>query len=164
MKAPKLEKMPKQEKKKFLSMDLAERMIRVEQNVSSAFNKSVPYNQTEYYKSMSSTEKEQFEQFLKNKTKKKFLSIFGLIIPLIGLFFFSTSFTGNVIKESIGESSFNYLFLGLGIFIGLMIAILLYSFYRKKSRDKIFNSHASIINNIFVEKGSTKSTRKVFKQ
>ena len=38
-----LTKMSQKEKKHFLSMDLIERMIRVEQRVGATFNKEIPY-------------------------------------------------------------------------------------------------------------------------
>jgi uncharacterized membrane protein YuzA (DUF378 family) len=142
----------KAEKKKFLSMDLAERMIRVEQNVSSAFNKYVPYNQTEYYKSLSEEEKRQFEEHMKNKGKKKILGIFGLFAPLLLIGFLSFNLTGNVVKENIGGTGFSMLIIGLvALFVILALALFLFSLGRKK-KDKKYSSHIKVIDDIISKK------------
>src|SRR3989344_1978058 len=73
----------KADKKKIMSLDLAERLIRVEQNVSACFNKPVSFTQTEYFKSMSNSEKKDFIKYLNNKTKKKVFKLFLVFLPLL---------------------------------------------------------------------------------
>jgi hypothetical protein len=63
-------------KKKFFSMDIAERLIRVEQVVSASFNRPLAYNQTECYKGMTNNEKIEFEEFIRNRKKLFFLLLF----------------------------------------------------------------------------------------
>jgi hypothetical protein len=102
MEKVKLETMPKAEKKIFLSMDLAERMMRIEQSVGASFNKYVPYYQTEYFKSMSGADRERFQKYLKNKKKKKF-GIFTLaILPLFLFIVLQLQFTGNIVRQNLG--------------------------------------------------------------
>lgn len=62
--------MSAKEKKKFLAQDLAERIMRVEQRVSECFDGKIPYNETEYYKTMSASERKNFQNLLKKKRKK----------------------------------------------------------------------------------------------
>src|SRR3989338_2350439 len=96
----------KADKKKIMSLDLAERLIRVEQNVSACFNKPVSFTQTEYFKSMSNSEKKDFIKYLNNKTKKKVFKLFLVFLPLLIIFLLNMSITGKAIKETIGESYF----------------------------------------------------------
>lgn len=143
-----LQEMSKPEKKKFLSMDLAERMIRIEQNVSASFNKYVPYNKTEYYLSMSDAEKEEFEKFLRNKKGKKILSILSLIIPLSIFVFLTASFTGNVIKETIGTGYYiSIIVITIIVFI-LVIFIITHSVSYNKSMALRLHKHVMVINHI----------------
>lgn len=72
----------------FLSMDLIERMIWVEQRVSVHFRKFVKYNETEYYKSLPHNLKVKFENYLKWKKRKKFVYLF-LILSIMGVLFFT---------------------------------------------------------------------------
>jgi hypothetical protein len=148
-----LKKMQKPEKKKFLSMDLAERMIRVEQKVSATFNKHLPYNQTEYYKSMSSSEKEDFENFLKSKTTKKVLFSLALIVPLILVFLLNTNLTGNVVKENFGTGSYGFLIIFFSVIFLLIALIAISKIMRKRTMDKKFNSHVAVIDNVLSRKG-----------
>jgi hypothetical protein len=148
--------MSKPEKKRFLSMDLAERMMRVEQSVSASFNKYIPYTQTEYYKSMNEKEKEQFQQYLKNKGKKKALLISFAILPLIVVSLFRISFTGNAIRENIGTgTSFVFEIICVILFVSILIVLLYSNFIQKRMEDKL-NKHLKVIDNIIVKKSMTK--------
>lgn len=151
-----LEKMSKEEKRCFLSNDFAERIIRLEQGISASFNKSVKYNETEYYKSMTSQQQREFERFMKGKKKKMVLHVLVLLLPLALFFFLRASITGNAIRE---EFSNNFsltnieLFL-LGVFILLLIT-LVYRAFRNKLRVRKFEKHSKVIENLMEKKHQT---------
>lgn len=137
-------------KKDFLSNDLAERIIRVEQRVSLRFGKMIPYDKTEYYKSLNPVQKKNFEKYLKNKKKKRTFFSAVFILPIVFLFFLRTRFTGNVINETLGEySSLNYL---LFFIIFIMLAVGMLSLRNKKRIALRINSHIKIIDDILVRK------------
>jgi hypothetical protein len=119
-----LKKMPKSKKKIFLSNDFSERIMRVEQKVSAKFGNFIPYNQTEYYKSMSPVEKKRFESYLKNKQKKKLLiiliSLIALSFPFLVFFLLNFGFTGSAVQDNIGEG------LVVNLFAGVMFAIVFF--------------------------------------
>jgi hypothetical protein len=144
--------MPKQEKHKFLSMDLAERMIRIEQTVSAFFHKYVPYYQTEYYKSMTDKEKEEFREHLKNKNKNKFLSFFLVLAPLFVFALLRVGFTGNVVRENIGEGvSIIFEIICLMVFAVLLI-LFLYSVFLQKRISENLKRHIKILDNVLAKK------------
>jgi len=140
-----LQDMSKKEKKRFLSMDLAERMMRIEQSVGASFNKYVPYYQTEYYKSMNSSEQQKFKRFLKNKKKKKFSILLLAVLPVFALFFIQLNSTGEVIDKAIGKgTSFT-----LDIFIVIVSIIILYVilsyFFMHRRHESRFNKHLNVL-------------------
>ncbi|MBM3234154.1 hypothetical protein FJZ19_03595 [Candidatus Pacearchaeota archaeon] len=94
--------MTQKEKKNFLSMDLAERIIRVEQRVSAHFHKPVQYKDTEYYKSMGKENQKKFEDYLRKKKRKKYLLGIAFILPVLFILVLRVEFTGNAIKETFG--------------------------------------------------------------
>lgn len=63
--------MSKEEKDDFLSNDLIERMVRIEQRISAHFNKPIEYRDTEYYKSLKKSQRDRFEEYLKKKKNKE---------------------------------------------------------------------------------------------
>lgn len=148
--------MSKNEKKKFLSMDLIDRMIRVEQRVSSSFHKYVPYNETEYYRSLKSGDKIEYEKFLRRKKKKNLWLSSSLFLPV--LTFFGANFgitglvTGNVISEEAGGTISSFAFwLSAGLFA--IISLILVSFWVHQSRrGKAFDKHAKILEDIYLKK------------
>jgi len=112
----------KKDKKHFLSMDLTERIIRVEQKISSKFDKeeSKPdYNETEYYKSLTKSQKKDFDKHLKKKKHKNIFVKLLIILPLVVLGILKISITGRVIENQIGSSSFNL----LGIMMFFILAV-----------------------------------------
>jgi hypothetical protein len=152
-----LKEMSDEEKKKFLSMDLTERMIRVEQRVSASFEKHVPYEKTEYYKQLSSKAKEEFEKYLKKNKRKKYLLGMAILSPLVVLFFLKSEITGNVIAEAVGNKSLvNMLESGAAITLLLIVGISLVSFVSKKKRNKRFEGNFDILENVFLEKHGIK--------
>ena len=159
VKKDELVNMSKSEKKNFLSMDLAERMIRVEQTVSASFGKYIPYKETEYYKSMTSSQRDNFEKFLKGKKIKKAASILALVLPLFFIAFFNITFTGNAIRDNLGGSSYNFLFSGLIILVVIVGIIMIYSYVHKKNREENLKGHLKVLDDILVKKGTIKNKR-----
>lgn len=144
--------MSREEKKKFLTMDLAERMIRVEQNISTSFGKNIPYNKTNFYLSMVPKQRKEFEEYLKNKTKKRiFFSLLSLI-PLIFIGLVNLNFTGNAIRRILTDANILLLeqFAVGAILIFLIIGIIL--FISKRNFDKRFKHHTKIIDKFVIGK------------
>lgn len=144
--------MEKQYKKNFLSMDLAERLIRVEQTVSASFNKFISYDQTEYYKSMSAEQKKEFEKFIKNKKKKKMFlssSIFGC---MFGMFFLTSEITGNVVSTGSGTISLSIYQLILGAILLVLLSIVLFSFISQRLQKRKFDKHSAVLENMVISK------------
>ena len=146
------EKSEKPELKKFLSMELAERLIRVEQTVSASFNKDISYDQTAYYKGMSPKEKAEFDKYLKNKKNKKVMFSSSIFVCMFALSLFGSGITGNV--TGIGETSrFHSLpEIILSIILGILIIYGIYSFISGKMQDKKFKQHSEIIEDFAVTK------------
>ena len=143
-------------KKSFMGCDLAERMIRVEQNISHSFGKLVPYNKTNFYLSMSPKQKTEYEYYLKNKTKKKFFFSLFALLPLLFIGLINFTATGNAIKNNISES--NTLLIE-GIVIGLCLVFILagiFSFISKLSLDKKVKHHTKVIDKIIIGKRLSK--------
>lgn len=148
--------MSKSEKKEFLSNDLIERLIRVEQTVSASFNEDVPYNKTKYYQSLTEHEKEEFKRYLKNKKKKKFSLFILFLFPLLAILFLRLNFTGNVIQNNLGEGSIGILQLISVLFILLFIVIFLFFRLSSISKEKRFKKHYKIIDDYISKKGMIK--------
>lgn len=140
------QKMNKKEKESFLSNDLTERIIRIEQRVSARFGRLVPYHDTEYYKSLSSCQREKFEKYLKNKKKKKLYISAIFLLPILALFLINANFTGNIVKENFGE----YVVLDYAVFFFILIFIIaiLISWSYRKSRNKKYENHFKLLENI----------------
>ena len=151
-----LQEMSDTEKKKFFSMDLAERMIRVEQKVSASFNKYVPYYQTEYYKSMTEKQKTDFRKHLRNKKRRRVLFVFFILIPVFLLGLFRLEVTGKVVVDTVGENNS----LNIQIFlIILFVLIVIYSIYlafSRRSSNKRFSNNFKIIEDILSNKRTKK--------
>jgi hypothetical protein len=150
-----LKDMTPSEKKQFLSEDLIERMIRVEQKVSSQFNKELAYNETEYYKSLTPKEKDRFKKHLKKKKKKKWWKFFILGISITLLIFLKSNISGNIIKEelAIEASLIQTIIL---ILVGVAFISMVAKFISKKSKEKVYKRHLSVIDRISLKKSSGK--------
>lgn len=154
-----LQKMSQDQKKQFLSMDLADRMIRVEQNlVANVSKKKISCEDTEYYKSLKLNDKMSYLQYLKDK-KKKQSKIIGLILaPLLLLTFFHSSLTGNVIVENgtIIFSPFEIVLIGIFVFLAGVFLVLLLD---RKLIDRRLNKHVKLIEHILARKYMPASTK-----
>jgi hypothetical protein len=141
----------KAELKKMLSMDLAERLIRVEQTVSASFNKDVSYDKTAYYLSMTPQQRKEFDEYLKNKKKKKvFLSSF-IFACMFGLSIFSLGITGNVVNES-NAKIFSIAEISLAVILVLLVVYLVFSWISNMLKNKRFDKHSEILNNLTLSK------------
>jgi len=139
--------MSKKEKKEFLSMDLVDRMIRVEQRVASSFNEHVPYNKTEYYKNLKEHEKEKFNKYLKRKTRKRTFITLLLLLIFISPIFLKMKLTGFVITNDL-QTSFSLLEAGWLLFGLVFICILSISFVLNKFKKRKFEKYFNIIDEI----------------
>ena len=154
LKAPeqKLENMSKPDKKKFFSLDLADRMIKVEQNVSKSFNCPVTLEQTEYYKSMSPIQQDELKKFINHKKKNKILSFAGLFAPLLLISLFNINFTGNAISETVGTQTFGLMQIILfGLFGILLAGIFIIFLYGLAIEHKLYK-HVRLIESILGRK------------
>ncbi len=148
-----LEKMSRSEKRDFLSLDLIERMIRIEQRVAASFNKEIPYNKTEYYKSLTSGEKCRFEEYLKKKHRKKFLLGGCLIAFLLALVLINADITGNAIRGFVNDDGLISI-VEFGIMIGIFMVcalffiVLILESRRKRKYDRNFD----ILEDIYIGK------------
>jgi len=154
--------MSKSEKKNFLSMDLAERMIRIEQKVSEHFHKPVQYNETEYYKSLNPLERKEFQRhILANKAKKICLTAL-IVVPIAVLIVLNTSITAGVINETLGINYSNstnfFIWVGAMIFaIGILINSL-----SKRITESYDDSHLDIFDKLSVRRRVNKNNKKGF--
>ncbi len=143
MQIKKFQKLSHEEQEKFLSNEMAERIIRVEQRVSVRFGRPIPYDKTEYYKSFNPNQRESFEKYLKNRNKKKIFISALVVIPILLLFFFGFSLTGKVIDENNSLPSLSdYIII---ICAAIFLFALVFYFKKKKSRDMKIDSHLKII-------------------
>lgn len=150
------QELPKKEKKELLSMDLIERMIRVEQRVAASFGQYIPYNKTEYYRSLSGSERNKFEEYLKNKKNKKYIALIGFSSVFAIFIASKISFTGNAIKSIAGNSTLGIIQItSLAAGIGIIAAAFLLSSSKKKRMEK-FESHYKVIDDILIRKKLTK--------
>jgi len=138
--------MSKIKKAKFLSMDMIERMIRVEQTVASHFGKEIPYDKTEYFAGLTTIEKDDFKKYLKKRRKKRFLLGFFLIfVPILVISLQHIEITGNAIINNVGSDNYNLIeFL---LFIFLAVAMLTYGlvYFIKRIKDQKFEKLERIL-------------------
>lgn len=150
-----LQQMSPAEKEKFFSLDLAERMIRLEQKISASFNKFIHYRDTEYYKSMSKEQQQELEKFLKRK--KTIMALIGLLSPLLIISLLSITITGEAILENfISGGPINTLFLALAILIFISIIYLLFELFHHVNKNRKFRVHTRIIHQDITNKNKSK--------
>jgi len=152
--------MSKDEKKNFLSNDLIERMIKVEQRVFLSLGEHIPYNKTKYYLSLNGNEKKRFENYLKSKKIKNKIWIVSFFSLLASFIFIRTSFTGNAINDSFGSDAYllvSEIFVTLiliGFFVGLMI------FISRKNKERNFESYFKILDNLRIKRILNRENKK----
>jgi hypothetical protein len=118
--------------KEFLSNDLIERLIRVEQRVGASFNQYIPYNKTKYYQGLSKQEKERFERYLVRKKRKRFILPAVLGVFVLSLIFFVRGITGNVVGRSSGGNYF------VGTFIlGLIFVVIILKVFSHRRKNRL---------------------------
>ena len=136
-------KMNSEEKKDFLSNDLTERMIRVEQRVSAKFGKPVLYNKTEYYKSLAPEQRSKFEKYLKNKKQKKYFWLL-LAVPVVLFLLFNARLTGSVIGNGSGSNGW-MVFIFMIVAIVIVFAIFMLNMAIKNKKEKRFQEFYMIL-------------------
>ncbi|MDP2673239.1 MAG: hypothetical protein Q8O84_05490 [Nanoarchaeota archaeon] len=147
----KFQEMTKKQKKNFLSNDLSERIIRVEQRVSTKFGKLIPYNKTEYYKHMDKEEKKKYDEYLKNRGNKEIFvsAIFLGLILVLGFFNFST--IGNAVQEDFPDSALKINLLFVSVFIVLVFGLVV-AFLMRLKRKRKYREHIRVIDKIIFPK------------
>jgi len=144
--------MDKKEKKEFLSSDLIERMIRVEQRVASSFGGHIPIKKTEYYKNLRENEKKSFYKYLKRKNIKKKSILLVFFLSLVSLVFLGAEFTGKAVDNVGGTGTSRFLSVILVLFILVMLFFSLILFIFKKIKKRRFEKHFDILDNIGLRK------------
>lgn len=125
--------MSKKEKEDFLSNDIIERLIRVEQRVSKKFGEEVDYDKTEYYKSLSKKEKKDFENYKKTKNVKKLIVMVLLLFPFLAIGMVGFNFTGNVVSDEIGFFGGGFSFI-IGFILIVVLFLSLFKVIKKRNR------------------------------
>jgi hypothetical protein len=140
--------MTKKEKKKFLSNDFIDRMIRVEQRVFSSFGEHIPYKETNYYLSLTKCEKKDFEKFYRTK-KSIWKSVFLILFfSIVAISVFNVSFNGNVINETIGNSANHWISVIILVIMFISLLFVFLSFFLRRKKEKEFNSKFHVIDKI----------------
>lgn len=145
--------MSKKERKIFLSMDLIERMIRIEQKVSATFNKKLDYKNTEYYKELTDIERKAFEHYIKKQNRKKFLLGAFLAVPIVLFCLVSFDFTGNAIRETLDNEIVFGLMQKIITFIALAVcAVIFIIMFFKRQRKRRYDHHFWVLENALLGK------------
>jgi hypothetical protein len=133
-KMKKFVQMSSEDGKKFFTLDLAERMIRVEQEVSSSFDRAIPYYQTEYYKNLSLKQQKELSRFIKNKKQKNFVKLLIFILPLLGFLVIRTGMNARAVDNMIGQGIFIVVYMDfLACFFCLSCSIFFFLYLKKKN-------------------------------
>lgn len=144
----KLISMSKKDRKDFLSNDFVDRMIKVEQRVSSSFGEFIPYKKTKYYLSLSNFERKKYEKYLNSGKKKWTIMLFSLMACIFAFAIFNLKLTGNAINSNFGEgfsslgSNIVIIFVLAGLFLMGLIFLL------KKRKEIKFNKRFEVIDRI----------------
>ena len=135
-----------------ISLNTAEKMIRMEQNVASTFGKYISYNETDCYKKMSAEEKQNFERFKGTKKTKKIFIVIGLLALVLLFFLLKFSITGKTVENVIGTETSNvlgWIFVGLFV-VGLIV--FLFKHNQDKKLDSRFVNHSKVMYDLFAKK------------
>lgn len=136
-----------------ISMQLAEKMIRLEQSgAASLNNKNITYSQTEFFRAMPKEDKKKFESYL--RSKKRLPALFGIAItlPMICYTLTKISFTGNVIMENVRNPALKIL--GRYFFAIFLGALALFIYYKISNRnfDSSFSRDSRIVDDFITDK------------
>lgn len=117
-----------QERKEFLENDFVDRLVRIEQRVSAKYGKLIKYTETYCYKNLAPENKKRYDSYLKSKKKKRFAFAASLAIPLLGVLSLSNGITTNVVKEGVGESSYQLLtIVSISFLAGLLVGAAIFT-------------------------------------
>ena len=148
----KLMSMTKKQKKDFLSNDFIDRMIKVEQRVSSSFGEWIKYKDTKCYMNLTHLEKDKYEKFLHSKKNRWRVILILICISLVALVFLSPGFTGNTINDSIGPRTSSFATSAVLIFVLVGLLFVGISFIIRKRKELRFNKKFSVIDDIVSKK------------
>ena len=139
-------------KEKYLKADLIDRMINVEKSIAGSFNQKLDSKDTEYFKSLSDEDKQNYLKYLKISKNKKIMSSIWFLLPFFLMGFFSFNLTGNVVADTSLQKDSIFLFGFLWGFLVLTILIfLLFIFYRLYLNNRL-NRHIRLITPILSRK------------
>ena len=139
-------------KEKYLKADLIDRMINVEKSIDGSFNQKLDSKDTEYFKSLSDEDKQNYLKYLKIRKNKKIMSSIWFLLPFFLMGFFSFNLTGNVVADTSLQKDSIFLFGFLWGFLVLTILIfLLFIFYRLYLNNRL-NRHIRLITPILSRK------------
>ena len=141
------------------SPSLAEKMIRVEQRVSSSFGKYLTFDNTDYYKALTPKQRTLFENFQRKKQKKKIFSYSLVIIPLLLISMMNFGVTGNVVNENLSTTQLGAIEIILLVIALLALSLIVYVFIIKKVKEKILERNYKIIGDTLVQKKMTKKIK-----
>lgn len=140
------------EEKNPISLNTAEKMIRIEQNVSATFGKYLPYDKTDFYKKLSAEEKKNLQKYMENKKKKRFFGLFGLVFIALLFSLLKFNFTGNVVNEAIGTETSNIL--GWVFIVIFVVGLIVFLFKHNQSKkfDAKALDHSKVMYDLFAKK------------
>lgn len=145
-------------RKEMGNLDMMERMIRVEQKIAASFGKYIPYEDTIYYNSLSMSEKQNFESYLKKSRRKKVLFAFALISGLSLIAGLKLTLTGKVAQDNLPDTGLIGNILILAVLAGLIY--LASSVIEKRRSEKILDRNFKIIQDIISKKRNKKKIKK----
>ena len=138
-----------------ISTQLAEKMIRMEQaNAFSLNDKSINYNQTDFFKKMAAEDKEKFESHLRRQERLPFAFGTAIVLPLFLFSLTKIAFTGNVIAENLSEGTLGALSMFFLSVFFCSLALFAYYTISRKGLDSTFSKNSRIMENMVTSKST----------
>jgi hypothetical protein len=136
-----------EQKRAYLSNDMINRMIRVEQKVSSSFGQTLNYDQTNYYKKLDNQQREDYNKYLIRKKRLRFVIPVLFATPVLYIILSNVQFTGNVVNNLVQKEPSWVSFLMLSIMV-IILFILIINFIMKRHAEQKVKDHLSVINDV----------------
>lgn len=143
-----LHEMNKKEKKEFLSMDLIERLIRLEQRVSASFGEFIKYTDTEYFKHLPEKKQKEFVKYLKDNKRRKFVIGFLFFSFVLIIVLFRSALTARVIEDNF-NLPINAIDIGILVFSFIFILTITISMISRKKRENRINPYFDIVHKAY---------------
>jgi len=137
--------MTRPEKKEFLTMDLVDRLIRVEQKVSAHFNKHLCYNDTDYYKNMSVCDRKKYEKFRRHKKIKKLLASLFIFSPIVILLLMNIDITARIIESNLNITDLNATQFIIWAEAMFFMIIAIYIVVRNRALENLEDSYLAVL-------------------